>query len=118
MFDRLYQIPTHRLFEVKPTISGTASDRMKKLFTHNDSKVEDRLIKYGKTKTKELEQKRAEAKKLELSQLQVSPRILDNAMTQRQKSPHHSVLERFEEMERERQRKLPEHLRADIALYT
>ena len=79
--------------------------RMKKPFARNNSKVEDRLINYGKTKAKELEQKRAEAKKLELSQLQNSPRILNNAMTQRQKSPHNSILERFEEMERERTEK-------------
>eukprot|EP00826_Nyctotherus_ovalis_P014558 TRINITY_DN14068_c0_g3_i1.p1 TRINITY_DN14068_c0_g3~~TRINITY_DN14068_c0_g3_i1.p1 ORF type:complete len:437 (+),score=69.26 TRINITY_DN14068_c0_g3_i1:158-1468(+) len=104
VFDKLYM--ESKCKTIDPPLSTSthaASSRFRKSHRRSETKVEDRLLEYRKNSLAKLRKRQAQLHAEELSLLQSSPRILNTGMGQ--VSPYGSLLERFEALERERQRK-------------
>jgi hypothetical protein len=101
VFDRLYLGSQYKSIEEPMTVSGVTS-RFKGNRTRAQERVEDRLLEYRRRSLARLGEKRVQQHVQELSLLQASPRILNYRL---QPSPYGSLLERFEALERDRQRK-------------
>eukprot|EP00826_Nyctotherus_ovalis_P056194 TRINITY_DN7539_c0_g5_i2.p1 TRINITY_DN7539_c0_g5~~TRINITY_DN7539_c0_g5_i2.p1 ORF type:complete len:444 (-),score=90.68 TRINITY_DN7539_c0_g5_i2:107-1438(-) len=104
VFDRLYETPHRKLPKDHTSNSRSTSTRFKKRRSANSVKVEDRLLDYKRKSEDKLAKKRAESVKKELSLCQKSPRILSTPLART--SSHGSLLDRFDALEKERQRRL------------
>lgn len=105
VFDRLYLSSVRNLRDEHTSSPNAISVRFKQPTKKSPFNVADRLIKYKQEKELILAKKRIESRAQEISYLQNSPRILNNDITQKQKSPYGSLLKRFEELEKEKERK-------------
>jgi len=101
VFDRLYLGSQYKSIEEPMSVCGVSS-RFKENRTRTEEKVEDRLLEYRRRSFAKLGEKRAQLHAQELSLLKASPQILNYKM--QQSSPYGSLLERFEVLEKERQR--------------
>lgn len=104
VFDRLYM--ESKCKAIDPPLSASAqaaSSRFRKSSRRSGTKVEDKLLEYRKNSLAKLRKKQAQLHAEELSLLQSTPRILSRGTGEF--SPHGSLLERFEALERERQRR-------------
>jgi len=113
VFDRLAVDARHKLIETRmgnmsarTTSRGNANNRSMNKSTSR-SRVEDRLISYQKEKEIKLAQQRAQKQALELKFMQNSPRIskASDELSRSHVGAYSSLLERFEALERAKQKK-------------